>query len=54
MVVVVALFAQASSAEPPANGLSGLDHAMGATGRIGVYTPSPAGQIQAPAVEPES
>jgi hypothetical protein len=54
MVVVVALFGQASSAGPPANGLSGIDQAMGATGRIGVYKPSAAGQIQPPAVEADS
>ncbi len=54
MVVLVALFGQASSAEPPSSGLSGLDQAMGATGRIGVYTPAPAGQIQPAAPEADS
>ncbi|HLK93999.1 MAG TPA: hypothetical protein VKZ18_29165 [Polyangia bacterium] len=54
MVVAVALLAQASSTAPQSNGLSGLDRALGDTGRIGVYTPSPAGQIQPPAVEADS
>src|SRR5262249_53556995 len=51
VVMVAALLGQASSAEPRSSGLAGLDHALGTTGRLGVYTPTPNGQIQPPAQE---
>jgi hypothetical protein len=50
--LMVVLLGRSASAEPPSTGLSGIDQALGTTGRIGTYTPQSSSQIAPSQIEP--